>query len=98
MSCGQLTFLLHQTSDKFQKINQMVSSSDWSLKRSFEDGSAPKHLKRLKFDTDGLDEADGRWVVGQNSDAQKIEMAFWLRRSVMQVVTGLFRFLITALF
>ncbi|XP_023656418.1 retinoblastoma-associated protein isoform X1 [Paramormyrops kingsleyae] len=60
------------TSDKFQKINQMVSSSDWSLKRSFEDGSAPKHLKRLKFDTDGLDEADGSKSSGESKLIQKL--------------------------
>uniref|UniRef100_A0A4W4E9V4 Retinoblastoma 1 n=1 Tax=Electrophorus electricus TaxID=8005 RepID=A0A4W4E9V4_ELEEL len=46
-------------SDKFQKINQMVSSSDWSLKRSLVGDSAPKPLKRLRFDVDGQDEADG---------------------------------------
>uniref|UniRef100_A0A8C9SXC7 Retinoblastoma 1 n=1 Tax=Scleropages formosus TaxID=113540 RepID=A0A8C9SXC7_SCLFO len=47
-------------SNKFQKINEMVSSSDWSLKRSFDQGSTPKPLKRLRFDMDGQDEADGR--------------------------------------
>lgn len=40
----------------------MVSSTDWSLKRSLDGGSAPKPLKRLRFDTDGQDEADGRLV------------------------------------
>lgn len=50
-----------QSADKFQKINQMVSSTDWSLKRSLDGGSAPKPLKRLRFDMDGQDEADGRW-------------------------------------
>uniref|UniRef100_A0A8D0CDR9 Retinoblastoma-associated protein n=1 Tax=Scleropages formosus TaxID=113540 RepID=A0A8D0CDR9_SCLFO len=45
------------TSDKFQKINEMVSSSDWSLKRSFDQGSTPKPLKRLRFDMDGQDES-----------------------------------------
>uniref|UniRef100_A0A4W4E9A9 Retinoblastoma 1 n=1 Tax=Electrophorus electricus TaxID=8005 RepID=A0A4W4E9A9_ELEEL len=49
-------------SDKFQKINQMVSSSDWSLKRSLVGDSAPKPLKRLRFDVDGQDEADGSSV------------------------------------
>uniref|UniRef100_A0AAR2KUR5 Retinoblastoma 1 n=1 Tax=Pygocentrus nattereri TaxID=42514 RepID=A0AAR2KUR5_PYGNA len=47
------------TSDKFQKINQMVSSTDWSLKRRLEGDSTPKPLKRLRFDVDGQDEADG---------------------------------------
>uniref|UniRef100_A0AAR2LLF3 Retinoblastoma 1 n=1 Tax=Pygocentrus nattereri TaxID=42514 RepID=A0AAR2LLF3_PYGNA len=50
------------TSDKFQKINQMVSSTDWSLKRRLEGDSTPKPLKRLRFDVDGQDEADGRWL------------------------------------
>uniref|UniRef100_A0A8C7N6Z4 Retinoblastoma-associated protein n=1 Tax=Oncorhynchus kisutch TaxID=8019 RepID=A0A8C7N6Z4_ONCKI len=38
------------TSDKFQKINAMVNSSDRSLKRSLDMSSAPKPLKRLRFD------------------------------------------------
>uniref|UniRef100_A0A8C4ZQP1 Retinoblastoma 1 n=1 Tax=Gadus morhua TaxID=8049 RepID=A0A8C4ZQP1_GADMO len=50
-------------SNRFQKINQMVNSSDGSMKRSMEQGSAPKPLKRLRFDMDGQDEADGRWVI-----------------------------------
>uniref|UniRef100_A0A4W5N5Z2 Retinoblastoma 1 n=1 Tax=Hucho hucho TaxID=62062 RepID=A0A4W5N5Z2_9TELE len=37
-----------QTSDKFQKINAMVNSSDRSLKRSLDMSSAPKPLKRLR--------------------------------------------------
>uniref|UniRef100_A0A673KGZ8 Retinoblastoma-associated protein-like n=1 Tax=Sinocyclocheilus rhinocerous TaxID=307959 RepID=A0A673KGZ8_9TELE len=49
------------SADKFQKINEMVSSTNWSLKRSLNGGSAPKPLKRLRFDMDGQDEADGRW-------------------------------------
>uniref|UniRef100_A0A6Q2Y5X4 Retinoblastoma 1 n=1 Tax=Esox lucius TaxID=8010 RepID=A0A6Q2Y5X4_ESOLU len=50
------------TSDKFQKINAMVNSRDWSLKRygCFDRNSASKPLKRLRFDMDGQDEADGR--------------------------------------
>uniref|UniRef100_A0AAR2J2Z9 Retinoblastoma 1 n=1 Tax=Pygocentrus nattereri TaxID=42514 RepID=A0AAR2J2Z9_PYGNA len=51
--------VLMSTSDKFQKINQMVSSTDWSLKRRLEGDSTPKPLKRLRFDVDGQDEADG---------------------------------------
>uniref|UniRef100_A0A4W5NAD5 Retinoblastoma 1 n=1 Tax=Hucho hucho TaxID=62062 RepID=A0A4W5NAD5_9TELE len=46
------------TSDKFQKINAMVNSSDRSLKRSLDMSSAPKPLKRLRFDVEGQDEAD----------------------------------------
>ncbi|KAG7223260.1 hypothetical protein INR49_015616 [Caranx melampygus] len=47
-------------SSRFQKINQMVNSSDRSFKRTLDLGSAPKPLKRLRFDVDGQDEADGR--------------------------------------
>ncbi|NXX41969.1 RB protein, partial [Tricholaema leucomelas] len=47
------------TSDKFQKINQMLCNSDGQLKRSAEVTAAPKPLKRLRFDIDGQDEADG---------------------------------------
>uniref|UniRef100_W5KDE3 Retinoblastoma-associated protein n=1 Tax=Astyanax mexicanus TaxID=7994 RepID=W5KDE3_ASTMX len=50
------------TSDKFQKINQMVSSTDWSLKRRLDGDATPKPLKKLRFDVDGQDEADGRCV------------------------------------
>uniref|UniRef100_A0A669CM75 Retinoblastoma 1 n=1 Tax=Oreochromis niloticus TaxID=8128 RepID=A0A669CM75_ORENI len=46
-------------SNRFQKINQMVNSSDRSLKRTLDHGSTPKPLKRLRFDVDGQDEADG---------------------------------------
>ncbi|CDQ73873.1 unnamed protein product [Oncorhynchus mykiss] len=46
------------TSDKFQKINAMVNSSDRSLKRSLDMSSAPKPLKRLRFDVEGQDESD----------------------------------------
>ncbi|GAB1299083.1 Retinoblastoma-associated protein [Apodemus speciosus] len=47
------------TSEKFQKINQMVCNSDRVLKRSAEGGNPPKPLKKLRFDIDGSDEADG---------------------------------------
>uniref|UniRef100_A0A8C4ITQ7 Retinoblastoma-associated protein n=1 Tax=Dicentrarchus labrax TaxID=13489 RepID=A0A8C4ITQ7_DICLA len=46
-------------SNRFQKINQMVNSSDRSFKRTLDLGSTPKPLKRLRFDVDGQDEADG---------------------------------------
>ncbi|XP_072370361.1 retinoblastoma-associated protein isoform X1 [Scyliorhinus torazame] len=45
--------------EKFQKINQLVSSSDRYPKRAGDTGSLPKPLKRLRFDMDGQDEADG---------------------------------------
>uniref|UniRef100_A0A669DD98 Retinoblastoma 1 n=1 Tax=Oreochromis niloticus TaxID=8128 RepID=A0A669DD98_ORENI len=48
-------------SNRFQKINQMVNSSDRSLKRTLDHGSTPKPLKRLRFDVDGQDEADGSY-------------------------------------
>lgn len=60
------------SADKFQKINQMVSSSDWSLKRSLDGGSAPKPLKRLRFDMDGQDEADGSKSSGESALIQKL--------------------------
>lgn len=46
-------------SNRFERINQMVNSSDRSFKRTLDMGSAPKPLKRLRFDVDGQDEADG---------------------------------------
>lgn len=49
-----------QNSERFQKINEMVKSSEGTLKRRGDVGSGPKPLKRLRFDTDGQDEADGR--------------------------------------
>lgn len=60
-----LTFLVSsvflQLINRFQKINQMVNSGDRSFKRSLDLGSTPKPLKRLRFDMDGQDEADGRF-------------------------------------
>lgn len=53
-------FLSLQTSEKFQKINQMLCNSECQLKRSAEGAAAPKPLKRLRFDIEGQDEADGR--------------------------------------
>lgn len=50
-----------QLINRFQKINQMVNSGDRSFKRSLDMGSTPKPLKRLRFDMDGQDEADGRF-------------------------------------
>uniref|UniRef100_A0A8C2IIJ4 Retinoblastoma 1 n=1 Tax=Cyprinus carpio TaxID=7962 RepID=A0A8C2IIJ4_CYPCA len=58
--------------EKFQKINEMVSSTDWSLKRSLDGGSAPKPLKRLRFDMDGQDEADGSKSSGESTLIQKL--------------------------
>lgn len=46
-------------SNRFQKINQMVNNSDRSYKRTLDLGPSPKPLKRLRFDVDGQDEADG---------------------------------------
>uniref|UniRef100_A0A3Q2IAT0 Retinoblastoma-associated protein n=1 Tax=Equus caballus TaxID=9796 RepID=A0A3Q2IAT0_HORSE len=47
------------TSEKFQKINQMVCNSERVLKRSAEGSNPPKPLKKLRFDIEGSDEADG---------------------------------------
>uniref|UniRef100_A0A8C1XEM7 Retinoblastoma-associated protein n=1 Tax=Cyprinus carpio TaxID=7962 RepID=A0A8C1XEM7_CYPCA len=58
--------------NRFQKINEMVSSTDWSLKRSLDGGSAPKPLKRLRFDMDGQDEADGSKSSGESTLIQKL--------------------------
>ncbi|NWU93501.1 RB protein, partial [Upupa epops] len=59
------------TSEKFQRINQMVCNSDCQLKRSAEVGAAPKPLKRLRFDIEGQDEADGSKHLPQESKFQQ---------------------------
>ncbi|NWW44863.1 RB protein, partial [Pedionomus torquatus] len=59
------------TSEKFQKINQMVGNSDCQLKRSAEVSAAPKPLKRLRFDIEGQDEADGSKHLTQDSKFQQ---------------------------
>uniref|UniRef100_A0A671W0I1 Retinoblastoma 1 n=1 Tax=Sparus aurata TaxID=8175 RepID=A0A671W0I1_SPAAU len=59
-------------SNRFQKINQMVNSSDRSLKRTLDLGATPKPLKRLRFDMDGQDEADGSKSGGDSTLIQKL--------------------------
>ncbi|XP_076607375.1 retinoblastoma-associated protein isoform X2 [Chaetodon auriga] len=59
-------------SNRFQKINQMVNSSDRAFKRSLDLGSTPKPLKRLRFDVDGQDEADGSKSGGDSTLIQKL--------------------------
>ncbi|NXF08877.1 RB protein, partial [Smithornis capensis] len=59
------------TSEKFQKINQMLCNSDCQLKRSAEVSAAPKPLKRLRFDIEGQDEADGSKHLPQESKFQQ---------------------------
>ncbi|XP_064264849.1 retinoblastoma-associated protein isoform X1 [Passer domesticus] len=60
------------TSEKFQKINQMLCNSECQLKRSAEAGAAaPKPLKRLRFDIEGTDEADGSKHLPQESKFQQ---------------------------
>ncbi|NXC45703.1 RB protein, partial [Penelope pileata] len=59
------------TSEKFQKINQMVGNSERQLKRSTEVSAAPKPLKRLRFDIEGQDEADGSKHLPQESKFQQ---------------------------
>uniref|UniRef100_A0A3Q3NLE0 Retinoblastoma-associated protein n=1 Tax=Labrus bergylta TaxID=56723 RepID=A0A3Q3NLE0_9LABR len=59
-------------SNRFQKINQMVNSSDRSFKRTLDLGSTPKPLKRLRFDVDGQDEADGSKSGGDSTLIQKL--------------------------
>lgn len=51
-----------QLGNRFQKINQMVNSSERSNKRTMDQSAAIKPLKKLRFDVDGQDEADGRLV------------------------------------
>ncbi|KAF3841237.1 hypothetical protein F7725_007099 [Dissostichus mawsoni] len=59
-------------SNRFQKINQMVNSSDRSFKRALDMGSGPKPLKRLRFDVDGHDEADGSKPGGESTLIQRL--------------------------
>ncbi|KAK1168118.1 retinoblastoma-associated protein isoform X1 [Acipenser oxyrinchus oxyrinchus] len=60
------------SSEKFHKINQMVSSSERTLKRGLDMSSAPKPLKRLRFDTEGQDEADSSKPTGESKFQQKL--------------------------
>nr|QOY46734.1 retinoblastoma-associated protein [Ambystoma velasci] len=53
------------TAEKFQKINQMLNSTERLLKRGAESSNAPKPLKRLCFDMDGQDETDGSKHLAQ---------------------------------
>ncbi|XP_069614398.1 retinoblastoma-associated protein [Ranitomeya imitator] len=55
-------------SEKFQKINQMVSSTERPIKRHAE-GTVPKPLKKLRFD--GHDEADGSKSLSSDSKFQQ---------------------------
>uniref|UniRef100_A0A8C2YGP2 RB transcriptional corepressor 1 n=1 Tax=Coturnix japonica TaxID=93934 RepID=A0A8C2YGP2_COTJA len=59
------------TSEKFQKINQMVCNSESHVKRGAEPSDAPKPLKRLRFDIEGQDEADGGKHLPQESKFQQ---------------------------
>ncbi|TKS83467.1 Retinoblastoma-associated protein p104 pRb [Collichthys lucidus] len=59
--------------NRFQKINQMVNSSDRSFKRTLDLGATPKPLKRLRFDVDGQDEADGRLVIDDSTRSRMQE-------------------------
>lgn len=59
-------------SNRFQKINQMVNSGDRSFKRTLDLGATPKPLKRLRFDVDGQDEADGSKSGGDSTLIQKL--------------------------
>lgn len=66
-------------SNRFQKINQMVNSGDRSFKRSLDLGSTPKPLKRLRFDMDGQDEADGRFVMDGDFQKRRRDMIFAMK-------------------
>ncbi|KAM3853524.1 retinoblastoma-associated protein isoform 4-T4 [Vipera latastei] len=51
----------------------MVCNSDRHLKRSAELSTTPKPLKRLRFDIEGQDEADGReHLSGESKFQQKL--------------------------
>lgn len=65
-----------QASNRFQKINQMVNSGERSFKRSLDLGSTPKPLKRLRFDMDGQDEADGRLVMDADLKKTKHQICY----------------------
>nr|DBA32982.1 TPA: hypothetical protein GDO54_000720 [Pyxicephalus adspersus] len=56
-------------SEKFQMINQMVSSAERPTKRTAQDGTAPKPLKKLRFDEH--DEADGSKTLSTDSKFQQ---------------------------
>uniref|UniRef100_A0A8C6RGE2 Retinoblastoma-associated protein n=1 Tax=Nannospalax galili TaxID=1026970 RepID=A0A8C6RGE2_NANGA len=61
------------TSEKFQKINQMVCNSDRVLKRNAEGSNPPKPLKKLRFDIEGSDETDGsKRLPGESKFQQKL--------------------------
>ncbi|KAH0621773.1 hypothetical protein JD844_023395 [Phrynosoma platyrhinos] len=68
-----LQYASNRTSEKLQKINQMVCNSDRHLKRGAEVSTPPKPLKRLRFDIEGQDEADGReHLSGESKFQQKL--------------------------
>ncbi|XP_077360489.1 retinoblastoma-associated protein isoform X2 [Festucalex cinctus] len=60
------------TPNRFQKINQMVSSGEHAMKRASDHGSTPKLLKRLRFDVDGQDEPDGSKSDGDSTLIQRL--------------------------
>ncbi|XP_075389365.1 retinoblastoma-associated protein isoform X1 [Tenrec ecaudatus] len=61
------------SSEKFQKINQMVCNSERALKRSAEGSNPPKPLKKLRFDLEGSDETDGsKPLQGESKFQQKL--------------------------
>ncbi|XP_063058828.1 retinoblastoma-associated protein [Engraulis encrasicolus] len=59
-------------SERFQKINEMVKSSEWTLKRRADGAGGPKPLKRLRFDMDGQDEPDSSKPSGGSALIQKL--------------------------
>ncbi|XP_074234262.1 retinoblastoma-associated protein isoform X4 [Camelus bactrianus] len=51
----------------------MVCNSDRALKRSAEGSNPPKPLKKLRFDIEGSDEADGsKHIPGESKFQQKL--------------------------
>ncbi|XP_015251259.1 PREDICTED: retinoblastoma-associated protein isoform X2 [Cyprinodon variegatus] len=59
-------------SNRFQKINQMVNSSERSNKRNMGPGATLKPLKKLRFDVDWQDEADSSKPGGDSTLIQKL--------------------------
>ncbi|XP_018418739.1 PREDICTED: retinoblastoma-associated protein [Nanorana parkeri] len=57
------------SAEKFQKINQMLSNAERPIKRTAQDCTAPKPLKKLRFDEH--DEADGSKTLSTESKFQQ---------------------------
>ncbi|NXH17058.1 RB protein, partial [Bucco capensis] len=70
--------------EKFQKINELVCSSECQRKRGAEGSAAPKPLKRLRFDSEGHDEPEASKHLPQESKFQQKLAEMTSTRSRMQ--------------